>query len=170
LFGSPFNKLRNLDHSCVRYFFDHRPKARCALACRGSGRGAHWPDRDQLQCSSAPKRCPATSARTAGSSLRVVHRRVRRAGAGCSPSMIRPITPGANTDAPTALTGAIHVSRNGSLVPSPAFCDRKFEIVTPTSRMPLSGGKTDRIRPRATSCSLSLVSMLVSIDRLRVDI
>jgi hypothetical protein len=59
---------------------------------------------------------------------------------------------------------------NGSLAPSPAFCDRKFEIVTPTSRMPLGGGKTDRIRPRATSCSLSLVSMLVSIDRLRVDI
>jgi hypothetical protein len=59
---------------------------------------------------------------------------------------------------------------NGSLAPSPAFCDRKFEIVTPTSRMPLGGGKIDRIRPRATSCSLSLVSMLVSIDRLRVDI
>jgi hypothetical protein len=34
--------------------------------------------------------------------------------------------------------------------PSPAFCDRKFEIVTPTSRMPLGGGKTDRIRPRAS--------------------
>jgi hypothetical protein len=33
----------------------------------------------------------------------------------------------------------------------------------------VGGGKTDRIRPRATSCSVSLVSMLVSIDRLRVD-
>jgi hypothetical protein len=72
--------------------------------------------------------------------------------------------------APNRPRCANHPSRNGSLAPSPAFCDRKFEIVTPTSRMPLGGGKTDRIRPRATSCSLSLVSMLVSIDRLRVDI
>jgi hypothetical protein len=74
------------------------------------------------------------------------------------------------TGAPNRPRCAIHPSRNGSLAPSPAFCDRKFEIVTPTSRMPLGGGKTDRIRPRATSCSLSLVSMVVSIDRLRVDI
>ena len=94
--------------------------------------------------------------------------------AGRSPSMIWPMTPGAKravcTGAPNRPRCAIHPSRNGSLAPSPAFCDRKFEIVTPTSRMPLGGGKTDRIRPRATSCSLSLVSMLVSIDRLRVDI
>ena len=35
---------------------------------------------------------------------------------------------------------------------------------------PWVGGKIDRIRPRATSCNVFLVSMLVSIDRLRVDI
>src|SRR5271166_433899 len=50
------------------------------------------------------------------------------------------------------------------------FCERKFESVTPTSRMPFGGGKTDRIRSRATSYNLSLVAIAVSIDRLRVEI
>jgi hypothetical protein len=34
-----------------------------------------------------------------------------------------------------------------------ALCVREFESATPTSRMPFGGGKTDRIKPRATSCS-----------------
>ena len=36
-----------------------------------------------------------------------------------------------------------------SSAPSLAICERKFESVTPTSRMPFGGGKTDRIRSRA---------------------
>ena len=48
--------------------------------------------------------------------------------------------------------------------------NRKFESVTPTNRIPLCGGKTVRINSRASSCSLSLVSIGVSTDRLREDI
>jgi hypothetical protein len=63
-----------------------------------------------------------------------------------------------------------YTSRNGSSAPSPAFCGRKFESVTPTRRMPLIGGRTDRIRSRATSRNRSLVSMVVSRLLLRVEI
>src|SRR5262249_6070764 len=84
------------------------------------------------------------------------------------------MTPGANGRCararPTALGARFTLHETGVWLLRRCFATEKFEIVTPTSRMPLGGGKTDRIRPRATSCSLSLVSMLVSIDRLRVDI
>ena len=36
------------------------------------------------------------------------------------------------------------ISSKGSSAPSLAICERKFESVTPTSRMPFGGGKTDR--------------------------
>ena len=37
-------------------------------------------------------------------------------------------------------------------------------------RTPFGGGNTERIRSRATSCNPFLVSIAISIDRLRVDI
>ena len=50
--------------------------------------------------------------------------------------------------------GGDYISRKGSSAASLPDCDRKFERVTPTSRTPFGGGNTERIRSRATSCSL----------------
>jgi hypothetical protein len=44
----------------------------------------------------------------------------------------------------------VYVHEKGSSAASLVICDRKFESVTPTSRMPLGGGNTDRIRSRAS--------------------
>ena len=65
--------------------------------------------------------------------------------------------------------GGDYTSRKGSSAASPPDCDWKFETVTPTSRTPFGGGNTERIRPRATSCSPCLVWIADSIDWLRVD-
>ena len=61
-------------------------------------------------------------------------------------------------------------SRKASSAASQTGCDPKFERLTPTSRTPCGGGKTDRIRSSATSRNLTLGSIAVSMDRLRVDI
>ena len=46
--------------------------------------------------------------------------------------------------------GAITFHEKGSSAGSLGIGDRKFDSVTPTSRTPLGGGNTDRIRPRAS--------------------
>ena len=55
--------------------------------------------------------------------------------------------------------------------PRPYWETEKFEaLLRPTGSLSVAGGKTVRINSRASSCSLSLVSIGVSIDRLREDI